>query len=62
MVYRRPVCRAKQLSFFVNLPPCLIAMEVCSSAHYWARQLESMGLTVKLMAAQYVKPYVESKS
>jgi transposase len=46
--------------FFVNLPPCLIGMEACSSAHYWARKLQGFGHTVKLMAPQFVKPYVKT--
>ena len=53
--------RAKQvLPFFAQLPPCLIGMEACSGAHYWARQLQAMGHTVKLMAPQFVKPYVKT--
>jgi transposase len=47
-------------TFFVNLPPCLIGMEACSSAHHWARKLQGMGHTVRLMAPQFVKPYVKS--
>ena len=48
------------LSFFATLPPCLIGMEACGGAHYWARELQKLGHTVKLMAAQFVKPYVKS--
>jgi transposase len=47
-------------AFFANLPPCLIGMEACGSAHYWARKLEALGHTVKLMAPQFVKPYVKT--
>jgi transposase len=46
--------------FFANLPPCLIGMEACGSAHYWGRTLERFGHTVRLMAPQFVKPYVKS--
>ena len=46
--------------FFANLPPCLIGMEACGSAHHWARKLQSMGHTVRLMAPQFVKPYVKT--
>jgi transposase len=46
--------------FFANLPPCLIGMEACGSAHYWARKLEGFGHTVKLIAPQFVKPYVKT--
>ena len=48
------------LTYFQKLAPCLIGMETCGSAHYWARELEKMGHTVKLMAPQFVKPYVKS--
>jgi transposase len=46
--------------FFANLAPCLIGMEACGSAHYWARKLQIQGHTVKLMAPQFVKPYVKT--
>jgi transposase len=59
-VLRRQVERSKLLNFFVKLEPCLIGMEACGSAHYWARKLTEMGHTVKLMAAQFVKAYVKS--
>jgi len=52
--------RSKVLAFFVQLPPCLIGMEACSSAHYWARKLREQGHEVKLMAPQFVKPYVKA--
>ena len=45
---------------FVNLPPCLIGMEACASAHYWARTLQSYGHTVRLIAPHFVKPYVKT--
>lgn len=51
--------RKDVLSFFANLPKCLIGMEACASAHYWARKLQAQGHTVRLMSAQYVKPYVK---
>jgi transposase len=47
-------------AFFANLPPCLIGMEACGSAHYWARTLQSLGHTARLMSPQFVKPYVKS--
>lgn len=46
--------------FLANLPPCLIGMEACASAHHWARKLASFGRRVKLMAPQFVKPYVKT--
>ncbi|MFS0757600.1 IS110 family transposase [Noviherbaspirillum sp. 1P10PC] len=52
--------RGQMAAFFANLPPCLIGMEACGSAHYWARKLQALGHTVKLMAPQFVKPYVKT--
>ena len=57
---RKQLKRAEMSSYFVNLEPCLIGMEACGSAHYWARKLEGYGHTVKLMAPQFVKPYVKT--
>jgi transposase len=59
-VLKKPLKRSQVLPFFANLPSCLIGMEACGSAHYWARKLEQMGHTVKLMAPQFVKPYVKT--
>lgn len=59
-IVRKQVRRAEMLAYFANLPPCLIGMEACGSAHHWARKLESYGHTVKLMAPQFVKPYVKT--
>ena len=56
---RKQVRRDQVAEFFVKLPSCLVGMEACGSAHYWARKLESLGHTVKLMAPQFVKPYVK---
>jgi len=60
MVLRKQVKRAQLAIFFSNLPVCLVGMEACSGAHYWARKLQSMGHTVRLMAPQFVKPYVKT--
>ena len=57
---RKQLKRDQVAIFFANLPPCLLGMEACSSAHYWARKLEALGHTVRLMAPQFVKPYVKS--
>lgn len=57
---RKQLKRDQVAVFFANLPPCLIGMEACSSSHYWGRKLESLGHTVRLMAPQFVKPYVKS--
>jgi transposase len=60
VVLRKQLRRPQMLNFFTKLSPCLIGMEACSSAHYWARELQKLGHTVKLMAPQFVKPYVKS--
>lgn len=52
--------RSRLKQFLINLPPCLIAMEACGSAHYWGRLLRTYGHEVKLIAPQFVKPYVKS--
>jgi len=57
---KKQLRRDQMLPFFANLKPCLVGMEACASAHYWARKLEAMGHTVKLMAPQFVKPYVKT--
>ena len=59
-VLRKQLKRAQVLEFFFNLQRCLIGMEACGSAHYWARKLSALGHEVKLMAPQLVKPYVKS--
>ncbi len=45
-------------SFFSDLPPCLIGLEACGTAHYWARELEARGHDVRIIPPSYVKPYV----
>jgi transposase len=47
------------LAFFGKLPPCLIGMEACASSHYWSRELQVLGHTVRLMPPAYVKPYLK---
>jgi transposase len=59
-VVRKQLKRDQVLPFFGNLVTCRIGMEACGSAHYWARKLEKLGHSVKLMAPQFVKPYVKT--
>jgi transposase len=59
-VIKKQLKREQVAAFFVNLPACLIGMEACGSAHYWARKLQGFGHTVKLMAPQFVKAYVKT--
>ena len=58
-VLRKTLRREQMVPFFTRLPSCMVAMEACGSAHYWARTLASLGHTVKLIAPQFVKPYVK---
>ena len=59
-VIKKQLRRDQMAEFFVNLPACLIGMEACGSAHHWARKLQGFGHTVKLMAPQFVTPYVKT--
>jgi transposase len=59
-VLRKQLKRKDVMSFFANLEPCLIGMEACGSAHCWARKLAELGHTPRLMAPQFVKPYVKT--
>ena len=58
-VLRRKLQRAEVLAFFASLPPCLVGIEACSTAHHWAREIRALGHEVRLMPASYVKPYVK---
>lgn len=60
VVQKKKLKRKEMPTYFANLEPCLIGMEACGSSHYWARKLQSMGHTVRLMAPQFVKPYVKT--
>jgi transposase len=60
MVLRRKLRRSEVARFFSEQPPCLVGIEASGSAHYWARVLGGLGHTVRLMAPQFVKPYVKS--
>jgi transposase len=59
VVIRRQLKRRFVLSFFEKLPPCLVGIEACASSHYWSRELQTLGHTVRLMPPAYVKPYVK---
>ena len=60
VVLRKQLRRSQLMEFFAQRPPCLVGMEACGSAHHWARRLMKIGYTVKLMAPQFVKPYVKT--
>jgi transposase len=59
-VLKKVLKRDQVAKFFANLQPCLIGMEACGSAHHWARKLPGFGHDVRLIAPQFVKPYVKT--
>jgi transposase len=59
VVVQRRISRSRLLPFFAKQPACLVGMEACAAAHYWARELTKLGHRVKLMPPRYVKPYVK---
>jgi transposase len=59
VVVRKQLRRSQVIAFFTALPPCLIGMEACATAHYWARELTKLGHEVRLMPAKDVKAYVK---
>ena len=58
-VLRKQLRRGQVVAFFARLPSCLVGLEACATAHYWARELRAVGHEVRLMPAQYVKAYVK---
>ena len=58
MVVARKLARGRLVGFFSQLPRCVVAMEACSSAHHWGRQLLALGFEVRLIPPAHVKPYV----
>jgi transposase len=58
-VLHKRVSRKQVLPLLAQLPPCLVGLEACGGSHYWAREITKLGHTVKLMAPQAVKPYVQ---
>ena len=59
VVVRRQLKRRQVTVFFQKLPPCVIGIEACASSHYWSRELQTFGHSVRLMPPAYVKPYVK---
>jgi transposase len=59
-VLKKQLKRDQMASFFAKLPACLIGLEACGSSHHWARKLQGFGHTVRLMAPQFIKPYVKT--
>ncbi|NKX40575.1 IS110 family transposase [Rhodobacteraceae bacterium R_SAG2] len=56
---RKKLSRGQVLVFFADLPPCVVAMEACATAHYWAREIGALGHNVRLVPPAYVKPFVK---
>lgn len=59
VLFRRKLPRARLLGFLADQPPCLVALEACAGAHHWGREIAALGHDVRLIAPQYVKPYVK---
>jgi transposase len=59
VVFRKKLRRGQVLSFFAAQPPCTVAMEACSSSHYWAREIRTLRHAVRLIPPAYVKPFVK---
>src|SRR5215475_5879892 len=60
ILWRKRLTRHALMPFIAQLPPVLIGIEACGGAHYWARRFREHGHAVKLMAPQFVKPFVKS--
>jgi transposase len=59
LIFRKTLRRNKVISFFQQLPSCLVGIEACATAHWWARELSVLGHDIRLMAPNYVKAYVK---
>ena len=60
VVLRKKLSRNKLMAFMVQLPACRVGLEACGGAHHWNRVFTSYGHTVRMMAPQFVKPYVKT--
>src|SRR6516165_3115834 len=59
VLFRKRITRGKLIAFLAAQSPCIVAMEACAGAHYWAREISKLGHSVRLMAPAYVKPFVK---
>ena len=59
-ILTKRLSRGKLIEYMANVTPCLVGIEACGGAHYWARVFEEHGHTVKIISPQFVKPYVKS--
>ncbi len=60
IVLKKKLSRKKLSEFIVQLPTCIIGLEACGGAHYWTRVFEQFGDIVRMIAPQFVKPFVKS--
>jgi len=58
-ILRRQLRRSEVLKFFSKVPSCVVGLEACGGAHYWAREIKALGHEVRLIPPAYVKPYVK---
>jgi transposase len=58
-VFSKKLSRGQVLSFFEKQTPCIVAMEACSASHYWGREIGALGHEIRMIPAQYVKPFVK---
>jgi transposase len=59
VLVRKKLRRDQVLGFFATLPRCVVAMEACASAHYWAREIAALGHDTRLIPPAYVKPFIK---
>ena len=59
VLFRKRITRTKLIGFLATQAPCIVAMEACAGAHYWAREIGKLGHRVRLIAPAYVKPFVK---
>jgi hypothetical protein len=61
VMMRKRLRRSQVLAFFAKIPPCLVGLEACGTAHHWARELIALGHEARLMPPNYVKAYVKTQ-
>lgn len=60
VVVRKVLSRRRMVEFMAKLPRCVVGMEACATAHYWARTITGLGHEVRLISPRFVKPYVKA--